>query len=65
MAENRQEVPLHQMVADMWRTLRHALFDTYRPERHYMRGPGPKWHAKHARPAPVATAATDAVGAAA
>ena len=24
-----------------------ALFDTYRPERHYMRGPGPKWRAKH------------------
>jgi hypothetical protein len=24
------------------------LFDPYRPERHYMRGPGPKWHAKHA-----------------
>ena len=21
--------------------------DSYRPERHYMRGPGPKWHAKH------------------
>jgi hypothetical protein len=21
-------------------------FDSYRPERHYMRGPGPKWHAK-------------------
>lgn len=21
--------------------------DPYRPERHYMRGPGPKWHAKH------------------
>jgi hypothetical protein len=21
----------------------------YRPELHYMRGPGPKWHAKHAR----------------
>jgi hypothetical protein len=20
---------------------------TYRPEDHYMRGPGPKWHAKH------------------
>lgn len=19
----------------------------YHPERHYMRGPGPKWHAKH------------------
>jgi hypothetical protein len=24
-----------------------ALFDPYRPERHYMRGPGPKWRAKH------------------
>lgn len=22
--------------------------DSYRPERHYMRGPGPKWHARHA-----------------
>jgi hypothetical protein len=21
--------------------------DSYRPEVHYMRGPGPKWHAKH------------------
>lgn len=27
-----------------------AVFDPYRPEQHYMRGPGPKWHAKH-RPA--------------
>jgi hypothetical protein len=24
-----------------------TLFDTYRPERHYMRGPGPRWYAKH------------------
>jgi hypothetical protein len=22
-------------------------FGSYRPERHYMRGPGPKWHEKH------------------
>jgi hypothetical protein len=22
-------------------------FDSYKPELHYMRGPGPKWHAKH------------------
>jgi hypothetical protein len=28
------------------RTLQ-ILFDPYRPELHYMRGPGPKWHAKH------------------
>ena len=26
-----------------------ALTDPYRPELHYMRGPGPKWRAKHAR----------------
>lgn len=24
-----------------------AFFDPYRPERHYMRGPGPKWFGKH------------------
>ena len=24
-------------------------FDLYRPELHYMRGPGPKWHAKQER----------------
>ena len=23
------------------------LLDPYRPELHYMRGPGPKWRAKH------------------
>jgi hypothetical protein len=23
------------------------VFDPYRPELHYMRGPGPKWHARH------------------
>jgi hypothetical protein len=23
------------------------LFDGYRPELHYMRGPGPRWHEKH------------------
>ncbi len=25
------------------------LTDPYRPELHYMRGPGPKWAAKHGR----------------
>jgi hypothetical protein len=25
-----------------------SLTDPYRPELHYMRGPGPKWRAKHA-----------------
>jgi hypothetical protein len=25
-----------------------GLFDTYHPELHYMRGPGPRWREKHA-----------------
>jgi hypothetical protein len=31
------------------RSVTQALFDPYRPELHYMRGPGPKWHEKHGR----------------
>ena len=38
-------------LVDLLRTVK-ALFDPYRPEQHYMRGPGPKWRAKHA-PAPA------------
>lgn len=30
-----------------WRSLATNVCDPYRPERHYMRGPGPKWHAKN------------------
>jgi hypothetical protein len=26
-----------------------ALTDSYRPELHYMRGPGPKWRERHTR----------------
>jgi hypothetical protein len=36
-------------LADHFQNLARGLFDTYRPELHYMRGPGPKWHAKHDR----------------
>jgi len=28
--------------------LRQRIFDSYHPELHYMRGPGPKWREKHA-----------------
>lgn len=28
------------------RRLVERAFDPYRPERHYMRGPGPKWNAR-------------------
>ena len=34
-------------LVDMWRGLVKDLFDPYRPELHYMRGPGPKWREKH------------------
>jgi hypothetical protein len=34
-------------VGEIWRTLTNDLFNPYRPELHYMRGPGPKWLEKH------------------
>jgi hypothetical protein len=40
---------LTNAIRELWRTLA-ELFNPYHPELHYMRGPGPKWHAK--RPAP-------------
>ena len=36
-----------------------CAFDPYRPELHYMRGPGPKWHAKRAGPAAAASRPMD------
>jgi hypothetical protein len=49
-------------IASLWRSLRKDLFDTYRPELHYMRGPGPKWRAKHQNQAqaPAMTGLADA-----
>ena len=35
-------------VIVLWQAAREALRDPYRPERHYMRGPGPKWRERHA-----------------
>src|SRR5262245_50301766 len=37
-------------IAEVWRELRKGFLDTYRPELHYMRGPGPKWREKHGAP---------------
>ena len=33
-----------------WQAMTKALFSDYRPELHYMRGPGPKWREKHDMP---------------
>jgi hypothetical protein len=36
------------VVAGALRKVVNGLFDPYRPELHYMRGPGPRWQEKHA-----------------
>jgi hypothetical protein len=33
-------------VAEVWRSSGEPC-SAYRPDKHYMRGPGPKWHAKY------------------
>jgi|HubBroStandDraft_6_1064221.scaffolds.fasta_scaffold238209_1 hypothetical protein len=35
-------------IMQQLRGVLHDIFDPYRPELHYMRGPGPAWRAKHA-----------------
>ncbi len=34
-------------IRGFWRQFFLRAFDPYRPELHYMRGPGPAWRAKH------------------
>ena len=43
---NRAMALLAAGVADAWRRLMLPLRDGYHPERHYMRGPGPKSRAR-------------------
>jgi len=35
------------VLAASFRTIKKDFRDPYRPELHYMRGPGPKWREKH------------------
>jgi hypothetical protein len=44
------QTSLQGAMAQTWRALKKDLLDPYRPERHYMRGPGPKWREKHHAP---------------
>jgi hypothetical protein len=37
------------VLARFWRELTRDALRPYRPEAHYMRGPGPAWRAKHGR----------------
>jgi len=54
MATANRHLHVRSAVVSLWRSLRRDLFDGYRPELHYMRGPGPKWRAKHQRMLPMA-----------
>jgi hypothetical protein len=39
-----------ELISDLTGVVRNLILDirdSYRPEVRYMRGPGPKWHAKH------------------
>lgn len=49
MARSSKQNPvprLGESLVALCKGLVRDLFDTYRPERHYMRGPGPKHRAK-------------------
>ena len=35
------------LIVELGKELVRAFADPYRPELHYMRGPGPKWQAKY------------------
>jgi hypothetical protein len=46
--ERREATFLHALV-DFLHDFQRTIFDTYHPERHYMRGPGPACAAKRSR----------------
>jgi len=48
VASKTASTSLAAELGELLRSLVDCLFGTYRPERHYMRGPGPRWRAKHA-----------------
>jgi hypothetical protein len=45
-ADSRGASPIGEFRA-FWRQFLARAFNPYRPELHYMRGPGPAWRAKH------------------
>ena len=45
-----RETTLAWRCAFFWRSFKQEFFNTYRPELHYMRGPGPAWRAKYGDP---------------
>ena len=51
-AGSRDGRPLAEFRA-FWSQFFARAFDPYRPELHYMRGPGPAWRAKHMAVSPA------------
>jgi hypothetical protein len=49
----RSETGLLAEFRAFWRALIAKAFNPYRPELHYMRGPGPAWRAKHTALSPA------------
>jgi hypothetical protein len=47
-ASRRGTASLRSTLLDLRRVLTKDLLNAYRPEKHYMRGPGPKWYERHA-----------------
>jgi hypothetical protein len=45
-SRDRRSNPIAEFRS-FWRHFFARTFDPYRPELHYMRGPGPAWRAKH------------------
>lgn len=52
-AEAGRASALVSEIKDFWKRFFATAFNPYRPELHYMRGPGPAWRAKHGMDAPI------------
>lgn len=54
MPQSGKETPnVRRAIVAFWRTLARDFADPYRPELHYMRGPGPKWREKYGQATPA------------
>ena len=51
MARTTDDRQIATHLPSLWRELMRAMFG-YRPQRHYMRGPGPAWRTKNAQLGP-------------
>ena len=56
LASSKNASDFGRSLVAVWRTLAKDFSAAYRPELHYMRGPGPKWREKHGATETVADA---------